>query len=331
MPGRPSLSYLPKGYLGTRETIVNMKNLVDQAKKQESIIKLARKIVYKAPERDQRAEVDAIFRWVQQNVRFVNDPWGVETLTEPWHLINDEFPSEDCDGLSTLFNSLCAAAGYNTAFRTIKAERANPNEFTHVYSVVEINGKWVPADPSQKDRPLGWEPPRHYGMKQWGYATGKLTEKNLKGLGMPNKPVGIRSIVAAVVGNMGRRRAQASRPIAVKAPAQKPSAFLVVEDPEVFDPDNKGYYGDQYGSPGGYHRVPEEAVPESGGKPVATVYNLRRYGAPIQSMYGERMMDQKFPGRMSRASNEPPLASAIKDGTAPRIVPPLYPDRNKEY
>ena len=347
MPGLEKLKQIPGGYAGTEQTIREMKALVDQAKKRKDIITLARSIVWNVPERDAAGEANAVFRWVQKNIRFVNDPYDVETLTEPWHLVKEAYPSEDCDGLSTTYNSLMASLGYDTAFRTIKADPRAPGEFSHVYSVVYLNGVPVAADPSQKDKPFGWEPPSHFGRQEWGYSKGRLQvtdmPPSLKGLGMPQqvRGVDITRAVMNLVMNLGKRKAapavdtsqipagtppdEAFVPTAKVAPIQAQPQPSVVQRETVnpvrgpiFDAEEHSYYGDDEGSGGGAYGFEATENIQDPGEAIMTVYPLTQVRPAIYHDR-ERRLDNKFEGRQ-RFVDYPADATAVKDGSPERNV-----------
>lgn len=316
MPGLEQLREIPAGYAGTRETIGEMKRLVDQAKKKKSIITLARGIVHRVPERAHKAEVNALFDWVKRHIRFVNDVYGTETIQAPWSLVKERNPSEDCDGLSTTFNSLAAAIGYDTAFKTIKADPTAPHEFSHVYSMVNIDGRWVPADPSQKDKPLGWEPPSHFGSQVWGYSRGELhvqdlpPSTSLKGLGMLGNPtVTIRNAVANLFSG---KKTAAPAPAEPKQPGRVINRMI---DPP-YDPEEHDYYGDEGGDGGGKYNMEKPEDVYDPGEAVTIMAPLARI-RPVDYNYGKRNLDQKFKGRQ-KFVDQLPDATAIRDGSPSR-------------
>ena len=265
-----TLKEIPTGYRGTAETIKVMKRLVEEDARKYAIIKLASDIVAHVPERDQWAEPAAILLWVQTNIRFVRDPYNMEMVQAPEYTIDRR--AGDCDDMSTLFNCLCKCIGYDTAFKTIKADPRIPTDFSHVYPLVGINGKWVPADPSQKGKPLGWEPPRHNGAMVWGYSRGTLQNREEKPAMTGLSGLDGGGIEQRIIGWFRARRAAAA-PATAAAPApaastderipngriptsQLPDAIEVVADDssrrdmffdegagEPYDPDDVAFFG----------------------------------------------------------------------------------------
>lgn len=321
MPGAAklgSLRWIPKGYHGTRKTIDEMRKLVDAGKTNMKVITLASDIARDAPERDPWAQNNSIFKWIQKNIAFRNDPLGTELLQGP--LVTVARKAGDCDDLSILMSSLSASLGFNTGFKTIKAEPRIPNEFTHVYSMIALPVKgvdrWIPADPSQKDRPLGWEPPGDFGFQLWGFSRGRLTKRelppsSLKGLGMP--PKNIRDAVSDWITNkFGRRRkaksntqinntsqANIKSPRVIKAiegnkvvniipPPQ--SETPIVKD-QKFEFERRTYYGGTGSGPGKYNEIPINPVIETGefedtpSKIVTRPIRKKRRGHDMQTKF----------------------------------------------
>jgi len=185
-----TLKWIPKGYLGTAATIQDMRKLVDRAKLDKRIMFLASDIVSKQRERDQWGEAQAVFDWVQENIRYINDPDDTELLMYP--MITVSRRAGDCDDQSMLYNALMSSIGYATRFKTIKADKSNKGQFSHVYSMIRLRTgrgwKWFSVDCTQR-KPFGWEPPSNFGYQEWGYSGGNLTHRelppsSLKGLGM---------------------------------------------------------------------------------------------------------------------------------------------------
>ncbi len=125
--------------------------------------KWAEKIIQDVTPRDQRGEVDAIFRFVQSHVRFVRDPRGTEFVQSPVLLLRQisagDTPGGDCDDKTTLTLSLLRAIGYPTVIRITGYPHNPPGHFSHVYGMVNVKGDWIAVDAVRTDRSLGWEAP----------------------------------------------------------------------------------------------------------------------------------------------------------------------------
>lgn len=142
------------GYAGTMQTIRAMRSLVRQYRTDPYMRQAATSIIFLQPERDGLARPEALFEWVRDNVRYVNDVLGVETLSTPDRTL--QALVGDCDDQATLFATLCEAVGYPTRF--VVASYNDPQNFEHVYSQVCVDGAWIDADTTERV-PLGWAAP----------------------------------------------------------------------------------------------------------------------------------------------------------------------------
>jgi len=147
---------IPPGVRGTLRTIEEMQRLVAEGKRDPDIIQTARIIVRHLPNKDYYGEAEAIFKFVKDNIRYVRDPEGVELLAHPLQVLKEG--QGDCDELATLFCALAAAIGMQTGFEAIRSERNYPDEFSHVYPIVQTSQGWRAADTSVAESSLGWRP-----------------------------------------------------------------------------------------------------------------------------------------------------------------------------
>jgi predicted transglutaminase-like cysteine proteinase len=158
-PAQVHRSTLSHGKRGTAETVAIMARIAmgGWGARSERIRALALAIVRDAgiAGKDYRAEILAIHRWVQNNIRYTRDPVGQETVQTPEHtaFINQ---AGDCDDFSVLEAALLGALGHATRFITIGY---SPTAFSHVYLAVNLRGRWIPLDPIMADKPAGWEAP----------------------------------------------------------------------------------------------------------------------------------------------------------------------------
>ena len=164
----PTISELdiPVGWRGTSATIQAMQKLVSEGKRDYAILEARSMLAGACPgQKDYLCLVQHIYDYIKSTIKFVRDPFAIETVQAPTQTI--QLRSGDCDDFSILFNALCEAAGLQTWFKTIAADRTNPSEFSHVYSVVEIPKVGVvPADCTEPEHGLGWEP-QGYRFQLW--------------------------------------------------------------------------------------------------------------------------------------------------------------------
>jgi hypothetical protein len=153
---------LAGGDAGVSQTVDQMRNLVNEAITDPSIIRLAKDIVRGVPAFDDTSEAQALYNWVRQNIRFTKDPVNKETLYPPTELL--QIKAGDCDDISMLLGTLLMAIGYPARLMTVAA---NGDEFSHVYVEGQINGQWIPMDPARSDSQFGVAPPSYTRARWW--------------------------------------------------------------------------------------------------------------------------------------------------------------------
>jgi Transglutaminase-like superfamily len=153
------------GDQGVAQTIAAMRGLVDQALRDPSIIRLATDIVRSVPAHDEIGEANTIYQWVLSNIRFTKDPVTKEKLYPPAELL--KIRAGDCDDITMLVATLAMAVGYPARVVTVSANGAAPEQFSHVYPEVEVQGQWIPMDAARPDSMFGADPPMYYRKRAW--------------------------------------------------------------------------------------------------------------------------------------------------------------------
>lgn len=110
-------------------------------------------IVGDVPGKDHRGEIDRVFRWVRDCIRYLRDPVGVELVQTPDKTL--QYRQGDCDDQVTLLASLLGAIGIRSRF---KAVGFMPGSLTHVFLEALDNSNWIALDPIMAV-PTGWQPP----------------------------------------------------------------------------------------------------------------------------------------------------------------------------
>lgn len=162
---------LLSGDAGIQQTIDVMRSLVDDASADPSIVRLATDIVKTVPAYQERAEAEAIYKWVRGNIRFTRDPLTKEKLYPPGELL--KIRAGDCDDMATLIAALDFAVGIPARFVTVAGNRSYPQEFSHVYTEAEVpagSGNWIPQDAARFESRFGSEPPRYFRKRAWNIA-----------------------------------------------------------------------------------------------------------------------------------------------------------------
>jgi transglutaminase-like putative cysteine protease len=145
---------IPSGSEGTRVTLALMSKLVREAKKRLAIRTRALSLVKNNGQKDYPGEVRDLHRFVRDNIRYVKDIHGVETLQMPEKTL--EFEQGDCDDKSMLLASLLESVGHPTRFVAVGF---TPGTFAHVYVETRIGDKWYPMETTEP-----WAPGRGPGV-----------------------------------------------------------------------------------------------------------------------------------------------------------------------
>lgn len=156
------------GDQGTAQTVELMRQLVDEALADQNFVNLAVRIVKTVPAYQDMSEVQALYRWVKQNIRFTKDPVTKEKLYPPQQLL--KIKAGDCDDISMLLGAFLLALGYPARLITISANPSQPTEFSHVYVEGEVppgSGQWVPMDAARVDSEFGVAPPNYFRKRAW--------------------------------------------------------------------------------------------------------------------------------------------------------------------
>lgn len=163
---RATLSATPGGAAGNFHTLRLMRQMIDAGAVDPRVMSAAHSIIWLAPERDEVAEACALYEFVRDNVRYVRDVVGVETLCDPAMTLQRQVG--DCDDQTVLMCALLESCGYPT--RLIMAGYSGA-DFEHVYAQVHVRGEWVTVDPIERAQCFGWEAPgatvRHVETRLW--------------------------------------------------------------------------------------------------------------------------------------------------------------------
>lgn len=191
---------LPPGDAGVAKTISLVRAQVDQAIKNPYINRTAIEILQSvgAPQYDDAAAARVIYEWVRQNIRYVKDPVGKETV-RPANVIL-EVRAGDCDDINgVLLPSLLGTIGIPTRAVTVAAFPGS-NEFSHIYAEALINGAWTPVDAARSHVAFGQAPEFYTRRKEWPLTGTEIDQVGLLGgaMRMGQVPVADSSWVSAI-------------------------------------------------------------------------------------------------------------------------------------
>lgn len=139
-----SLQGIPEGRAGVKKTLDVMADLVNQSKKTPHIREFARSYVQDLSQKDIYGEVKRLFLFVRDNIRYIKDIRGIETLHTPEKILEQK--AGDCDDKSVLIAALLESIGYECRFVAVAFKS---NNFTHVFTQVKLRGKWISLETTE--------------------------------------------------------------------------------------------------------------------------------------------------------------------------------------
>jgi len=149
---------------GLRTKLGHLRRIVNQAKRDPGFVRFARQLVHDLPEKDYGSEVRRVSNWIRQRVRYVRDPHGVETFTNPRLMVADAMRGRaagDCDELVGLGAALLESLGHRTQFRVGGLGPRGP--WSHIWlAATTPTGQTIAIDDTRKDRPIGTDTGEHY-------------------------------------------------------------------------------------------------------------------------------------------------------------------------
>ena len=113
----------------------------------------------------------AVYWWLKRTVRYVPTPGTSmlvdQTLITPTATLAMPEPIGDCPQFSMLANAMLRVLCIDSLFVTIAAESMAPDQWSHIYNIVEVGpGTWMPFDSSNGPEP-GAEYARPFKKKVW--------------------------------------------------------------------------------------------------------------------------------------------------------------------
>ena len=151
------LGHIPPGYPGTKRTVDEIQALIRSGAKDFYVRQKAIDILLERGVRpkDYLGEINALFEWVQRNVRYTKDPFKVEVLHSARRML--ELRAGDCDDMAILLGGMLEAIGHPVRLVLTGPTPLRPSLFTHIYVEAWRQGDWIPLDPTMP-HPMGWAP-----------------------------------------------------------------------------------------------------------------------------------------------------------------------------
>ena len=154
---RALLMGLPNGPAGTVATIKIMKRLARESiRSPQQLARNKATDIYRAAglhPRDWFGEIRALQSWVQNNIRYVQDPTDLERVQGPEETLKRG--TGDCDDQATLLGAMLESTGHPAK---LVAVGVKGGPFSHVLVETKTGRGWIAAETILK-KPLGWYPP----------------------------------------------------------------------------------------------------------------------------------------------------------------------------
>jgi len=155
------LGAIPEGEAGAAMTMRAMRQLVRDAVRDPSqrIRETALQIIGSSGYVEQARRLQ---QWVQQNIRYIQDPPDVELVQTPQYTMQQT--AGDCDDQAVLLASMLMATGHPAQFIAVGL---NGGPLSHVMVQTLVGSQWLGVE-TIIPKPLGWMPPgitRHYIQK----------------------------------------------------------------------------------------------------------------------------------------------------------------------
>ena len=142
------------GEAGIFETLALMRRMVNEFKTHPDMRQAALNVTFMTPAQNDCAEVEALFNFVRDCIRYTKDVYQVETLATPDKTM--AMRVGDCDDMTVLLATLLESIGYATRF-VIEGYQDGMG-WEHVYLEACLYGDWVPLDATEQVA-MGWKPP----------------------------------------------------------------------------------------------------------------------------------------------------------------------------
>jgi hypothetical protein len=147
-----TLQAIPDGKAGTVATLKIMRDVVKSGKKSLVVRNTAISLIGELPQKDWFNENKILHRFVRDEIRYVKDIRGVETVQTPD--VTMQIKAGDCDDKSVLLAALLESIGHPTRFVAIGFA---PDDYVHVMVESRIGTAWVPLETTEPVE-MGWYP-----------------------------------------------------------------------------------------------------------------------------------------------------------------------------
>jgi len=152
MISRISISKLRSGDPGTKKTIREMIRLIRKNISNPRMILFTKRLIKENGAVTDLQRVKLIHNFLMNKILYQRDPKGVELLNDPVSILKRGFG--DCDDKVILGSVLYELAGIPARISVV-ALKPGKKVFSHIYSQVLLNNKWIEADATIPGLKLG--------------------------------------------------------------------------------------------------------------------------------------------------------------------------------
>ena len=151
------VGHIPKGWPGTQKTVEHVQALIRAGAKDFYVRQKAIDILLekRVKPKDYLGEIQALFEWVQQQIRYTKDTFQVEVLHSAKRML--ELRAGDCDDMAILLGAMLESIGHPVRLVLSGPDPLKPDLFSHIYLEVFHKGRWIPLDATMP-YPMGWAP-----------------------------------------------------------------------------------------------------------------------------------------------------------------------------
>lgn len=136
---------IPGGMAGVHTTLRTMRQLVNAGKIDLALRQATLGLIFTLPPKNENSEITAIFNFVRDQIRYVRDIVGIETISTPIKVLQQR--AGDCDDKTVLLAAMLETIGYPTRF--VVAGYHTAGEVEHVYLQVWTQAGWIDLDATE--------------------------------------------------------------------------------------------------------------------------------------------------------------------------------------
>jgi hypothetical protein len=155
-----------EGKKGVEQTLDRMEAAIrDTIKKPQfrAIIQAHVDVITKDCENDPTCNLQKLFKFVRDEIRYKKDMHGVETIQWPHKTL--QYGQGDCDCKTVLLGTMLILAHPPVVpirLVVVAADSSRTTEYSHVYLHAKLGTEWIPLESIVRGARPGWEVPAPY-------------------------------------------------------------------------------------------------------------------------------------------------------------------------